>query len=665
MMNDNEKKLSALREENPFTSSSVGDPWEDKYPDVRSINERAFNEISQLIDQKTKTPVLPCAGLVFGEVGSGKTHLVSRILKYGKQTNFPFSFAYIQPIEDTEQTYRYLLREVIVNLCYPVNASSNATQLDIILDKIFREVTKKNSKAPGKFGNLGIGELKSLGIRGLKDLGKKELSKSSFSHFLNSSLKNFGKIVKEVIEGPGTSEEEKIETKAIGFLRAKFPAIPKDFLKVLLQYQIPGKRSAVMDWLKGIAIDDEDASLIGVSDRLKDSASLLEQKSRNILSYLGMLLVDYGQPLVICFDRLENYDTEEKIRSLGKMIEFLVDKAKAMLPLVFVRGQQWEEKFTKKLNQQVITRLKTNEFQLKGCNQAQALEIVGTRLALVYGNPKFGIQHSDSQESPEAFFPYDKDKLTNIFKMRLHSPRQVIMLANQRLKQILYPEAEQTRVVFPLDKLQDEFAHQCNLIRADFDRYPPDRSRLRRTLELYLNHNPSESGFELDSLSRPEDKYKDFECRVTSPDQISEASEVSGTDTVFIIDIELNNSYVRASIKRGIDFLEECNTGKAVYIRDVRYAIPRPPKWKATNDMLDHFKELGGHVILLDKEDAIKWYALALLNYAVKEGDVTIADGNHHTRPVSSQELAVFVQERIHNSKSHSGLQRIGEILRG
>jgi len=49
MMNDNEKKLSALREENPFTSSSVGDPWEDKYPDVRSINERAFNEISQLI----------------------------------------------------------------------------------------------------------------------------------------------------------------------------------------------------------------------------------------------------------------------------------------------------------------------------------------------------------------------------------------------------------------------------------------------------------------------------------------------------------------------------------------------------------------------------------------------------------------------------------------
>lgn len=665
MMNDNEKKLSALKEENPFTSSSVGDPWEDKYPDVRSINERAFNEISQLIDQKTKTPVLPCAGLVFGEVGSGKTHLVSRVLKYGKETDFPFSFAYIQPIEDTEQTYRYLLREVIVNLCYPVNASSNATQLDIILDKIFREVTEKNPQTPKKFGNLGIGELKGLGIRGLKDLGKKEFRKSSFSHFLNSSLKNLGKIVKEVIEGPSrTLGEENIETKAIGFLRAKFPDIPKDFLKVLFQYQVPGKRSAAMDWLKGVAIDGEDALLIGVSDRMKDSASLLEQKSRNILSYLGMLLVDYGQPLVICFDRLENYDTEEKIRSLGKMVEFLVDKAKAMLPLVFVRGQQWEENFTKKLNQQVITRLKTNEFQLKGCQQAQALEIVGTRLASVYGNPKFEIQHTYSQE-PEAFFPYDKEKLTNIFKMRLHSPRQVIMLANQRLKQILYPEAEQTKKAFPLDKLQDEFDHQCNLIRADFDRYPPDRSRLRRALELYLNHNPSESGFELDSLSRPEDKYRDFECKITSPDQTSQASEVSCTDTVFIIDIELNNSYVRASIKRGIDFLEACNTGNVIYIRDARYAIPPPPKWKATNEMLDHFNELGGHIILLDKEDAIKWYALALLNYAVKEGDVTIADGNHHTRPVSSEELAVFVQERIHNSKSYPGFQRIGEILRG
>ncbi|MDM8550107.1 hypothetical protein QUF72_08525 [Desulfobacterales bacterium HSG2] len=656
MMNDNEKKIKALKEENPFTSSSVGDPWEDKYPDVRSINERAFKEIAQLIDQKTKSPSLPCAGLVFGEVGSGKTHLVGRILKYGRQTDFPFSFAYVQPIEDTEQTYRYLLREVIVNLCYPINPSSDVTQLDIILERIFKEVSEQSSQT---FRNSGIRRLKNLKIRGLNEW-RTEFRDSSVPQFLSSSFKDLSRMVRDVMrKGPLSPEE--IEKRAISFIRVKFPDIPKAFLKVLFQYQSPDKRSAAMEWLRGAAIDDEDAALLQVPSRLRYSPSLSEQESRNILNYLGVLLLHYGQPLVICFDRLENYDTDEKIRSLGKMVEFLVDKVKAMLPLVFVRGQQWEEKFTKKLNQQVITRLRTNEFQLKGCNDNQALGIVRTRLASVYGNPKFGIRNPNLQKEDDLS-PFDKEKLTSTFKMRLHSPRQVIMLANQRLKQILYPDAEPVEAVFPLDKLQDEFEHQYTLIRADFNRYQPDRSRLKRALELYLRHNSPESGFELESLSQSEDKYVDIRCRIRAAAQ---TSEVSHLDAVFIIDTELNNSYVRASVKRGIDFLEKDGNGKAFYIRDARCAIPPPPKWKVTNEMLGKFREIGGKFISLEEAQAARWYALALLNYAVKEGDVTIVEANNRTRPVSQEELAAFVQEKIHNSRACPNFQHISEILRG
>lgn len=656
MMNDNEKKINALREENPFTSSSVGDPWEDKYPDVRSINERAFKEIAQLIDQKTKSPSLSCAGLVFGEVGSGKTHLVSRVLRYGRQTDFPFSFAYVQPIEDTEQTYRYLLREVIVNLCYSIHPSSEITQLDIILERIFKEVMKKSSEISR---DSGIRRLKKLKIRGL-DEWKSEFRHSSVPQFLNSSLKNLSRMVRDVMrKGPLSPEET--EKRAIRFMRLKFPDIPKTFFKVLFQYQSPGRRAAATEWLRGAAIDDEDASSLQVSSRLRYSPALLEQESRNILSYLGVLLLHYGQPLVVCFDRLENYDTNEKIRSLGKMVEFLVDKAKAMLPIVFVRGQQWEETFTKKLNQQVITRLRTNEFQLKGCNDNQATEIVRTRLASVYGNPIFGIQHPNLQKKDDLF-PFDKEKLKSTFKMRLHSPRQVIMMANQRLKQILYPEAEPVETLFPLDKLQDEFEHQYTLIRADFNRYQPDRNRLKRALELYLKHNSSESGFEIESLSQPEDKYIDIRCRIRMADQ---TSRISPFNVLFIIDTELNNSYVRASIKRGIDFLKKDPDGKAFYIRDTRCAIPAPPKWKVTNEMLDQFRQIGGNFISLEEARAARWYALALLNYAVKEGDVTIIDVNNHARPVSPEELAAFVQERIHNSRICSDFQHIDEILRG
>lgn len=631
-MNDNEKKLNILKEENPFTSSSVGDPWEDKYLDVRSINERAFNEVSQLIDQKIKNPALPCAGLVFGEVGSGKTHLISRILKYDKESKFCFSFAYIQPIEDSEQTYRYLLREVIVNLGYPINKPSNTTQLDIILNKIFAEVIEKKSRFPEKIDQF------------FNEFRKDPVQVFRQGKFSLGLLKDLGKTFRAVIENRKAETPEEIGRKAIDLMRAKFPDIPKEFFKVLFQYQTPERRSAAMDWLKGVAIDDEDAGVLGVSGRAGDSADTLEQKSRNILSYLGDLLAYYGQPLVICFDRLENYDTEEKIHSLGKMIEFLVDKAKAMLPLVFVRGQQWEETFTKKLNQQVITRLKTNEFQLKGCDVAQSLEIIKSRLAFVFSPLQF---RELNQPYAGNLFPFDEEKLKNTFKPRLHTPRQVIMLANQRLKQILYPDKEPAAPVPPMDKLQEEFESQYKKIQADFNRYPPDRSRLRRALELYLRH-PPQNAFEAVSLTRPEDKYTDFEGKIRLSDQGAEL------DAVFIIDIELNNSYVRAGIKRGIDFLQACPGGKAFYIRDERCAIPPPPKWKATNEMLEEFKNLGGQVIFLDSRQASEWYALALLNYSVKEGDVTVADANNHTRSVSPEELAAFVREKIHGEKRHS-----------
>lgn len=142
------EKLDILKERNPFTSSSAGDPWEGKYPDVESVNRNAFEGICQLIKQKSADPAENFAGLVLGDVGSGKTHLIGRILEYGKRAEPPFSFAYIQPIEDPEQPYRYLLREVMVNLCHPVDGASGMSRLDRILAEIFKEEVEKYSYRP-------------------------------------------------------------------------------------------------------------------------------------------------------------------------------------------------------------------------------------------------------------------------------------------------------------------------------------------------------------------------------------------------------------------------------------------------------------------------------------------------------------------------------------
>jgi hypothetical protein len=584
-------RLDLFRRHNPFTSSSVGDPWEATYPDVPSINEHAFRGLWQLIEQKTRSPALNCAGLILGEVGSGKTHLLGRILTQSKQTRSPCAFAYIQPLEDPEQTYRYLLREVMVNLFHPMEVSPQATQFRRLGTKVFLE-----------------------GSPDRQTLARRLITPSTLAA---------------------------IQQRVMRLLRAAYPAISGHFVHVLLQYAVLERRTAAMQWLTGSVLDDADAALLQVPDRTRLSTASLEAEARDILTSLGFLLTRYHQPLVVCFDRLENLETDEHIHALGKMVEFLVDKAQAMLPVVCFRGMQWEEKFRHKLNQHVSSRLETNTFELRGCTPAQALAIIRSRLAAVPGN-----------EGAETLFPFDSEELLKTFHLGLYSPRRVITLANQRLRQLL--DEEPLPPVSPLQKLQEAFASQYQAIIRDCERYQPDRGRLRRALELYVRYGPPKC---VPTESR-QDKYIDVTTTVhlagTSPAGTAPGPATAPAPVIFLIDVEPHHAAVGACLTRAIAFLEEEPAGRAVYIRDARCPFPPPPMWEATNTKLQLFKEYGGRVVFLDGEQAARWYALALLSYAVREQDITVAGANNVPRPITFEEFTAFIEQDISTQKTRA-----------
>jgi len=164
---------------------------------------------------------------------------------------------------------------------------------------------------------------------------------------------------------------------------------------------------------------------------------------------------------------------------------------------------------------------------------------------------------------------------------------------------------------------------------------------------LYLSHTPPESGGEIQALARPDEKYIDLQCKAVC--------EKSGAVSMsFIIDNEQNHASVRAALKRGIDMMTAEKAAKAIYIRDDRCLIPAPPQWQSTNEMLEKFKQKGGEVLFLNEEQSSRWYALAILNYAAKEAEIT----------PSARELALFVQDEIHR-KNDSGFQQIGKIVNG
>ena len=577
---DSDARLALFRQHNPFTSSSVGDPWEATYPDVPAINEHAFRSLWQLIEQKMRSPALNCAGLILGEVGSGKTHLLGRILTQSTQTRSPCAFAYIQPLEDPEQTYRYLLREVMVNLFHPMAASPQATQFRRLVTKVFLE-GHPDRQVPARL----------------------VLTPSTFTA---------------------------IQQRVMRLLRTAYPAISGHFVHVLLQYAVLERRTAAMQWLTGSVLDEADTTLLQVPDRTRLSTASLEAEARDILTSLGLLLTRYHQPLVVCFDRLENLETDEHVHALGKMVEFLVDKAQAMLPVVCFRGMQWEEKFRHKLNQHVSSRLETNKFELRGCTPEQALAIVRSRLAAVPGN-----------EGAETLFPFDPEELLKTFHLGLYSPRRVITLANQRLRQCL--DEEPLPPVSPLQKLQEAFASQYQAIMRDFERYQPDRGRLRRALELYVRYGPckcvpNESG---------QEKYIDMTTTIC-------LAGTTAVPVIFLIDVEPHYAAVGACLSRAIAFLEEAPCGRAVYIRDARCPFPPPPTWEATNKKLQLFKGYGGRVVFLDGEQAARWYALALLSYAVKEQDITVAGANNTPRPITFEEFTAFIEQDISAQKTRT-----------
>ncbi len=587
---DTAASLDLLKQRNPFASSSVGDPWDRDYPHVPSINEPAFAGLCHLMAQKAHDPALNCAGLILGEVGSGKTHLLGRLLEHRTQAQPPFAFAYIQPIEDPDQTYRYLLREVMVNLCRPAHVAPYATQLEAVLAAMCTEVIYHHSHPRGK-DKLQIMQRDRLNVL-------MHLRPPVFAY---------------------------AQQWAADMLCRAYPDMSARFLYVLFQYRLPETRAAAVNWLKGDGLDTADAERLGVPERFQASSTRLEQEARDILASLGLVLARYRQPLILCFDRLENLETEAQIHAFGKMLEFLVDTAKGMLPIACVRGQQWQERCKQVLNQHVTSRLETNRFSLQGCTAEQALDLVRSRLASVL-----------DAEHAEALFPFDAGELRQMFQVGFHSPRVVIARVNERLRQIV--DAGLDVAASPLRTLQDAFDRQSRAVRQDFERDPPDRDRLRRALGLYLSHRPARSRYRVESVQRPETERKYIDLIGTL-----QSGEASLTSVTLLIDVEPHPAAVSASLTRGIDCLLTDPASLVVYIRDAR--CPFSSSWKTTNEKLQRFKTLGGQVIFLNQERAAGWYALALLSYAVREGDVTLVNAAQQLRPVSQDEFADFIQQ--------------------
>ncbi|MBF0451791.1 MAG: hypothetical protein HQK75_13895 [Candidatus Magnetomorum sp.] len=586
-MTDKER-LELLQQKNPFASSSVSDPKEHPFPDVPSINKNVYDALIQLIRFKNQHPSMGLGALILGEAGEGKSHLVNRLLRNcSKQDDFSYMVAYIQPIEDPGQTFSYLLREIVTNLFYPVDPHSPF----LIIDDLMAHLYHKAIQQPGF--NISASTQKKI-----TDI------------FQTNPLRLFSDIKL-------TSQSwERIEKKLLLHFSDRWPA---SFLRVLFHLRNPNQRSAVIDWLKCNTIDSESAKLID-APHVKNNLNVMavEQAARDMIKNISLLTGFCSKPLLVCFDRLENLDSGDKVKSFGRMIEFLVDDACNMIPIALCRGDLWDNVLRKKFNVHVTERLRSNMFNLEGCTSEQAIELIESRLTWAYNDPG------------HECFPFEKQDLSQLFSQRMINTRHVLRKTNTLLMHIMGHKTIQ-----PISRqLMTIFKYHYQKVLNDFDRYAPERMRIRRALLKYFDVKG------IDVQINDTDNYIDFTFSTNPP---------AHQKGMVIIDINNHHNAIGARLKRAINYLKKNKTDHAFYVRDERCMFPPPPRWKTTNDLLDQFKQCGGHSMFLNRNEAAQCYAITLMHYAIKEGDISIETSTLQSEKATLDHFSNFLQSHCHH----------------
>lgn len=577
--------VQTLKDHNPFFSSSSSKPWDNQFPDVPSINREAFEGIMRLIREKSQHPRDPLAGVVFGETGMGKTHLVRRILSTVQEGDLNASVVYIDPIINHEKAVRYLLRAIISDLSRKLPDHPQYNHLHELITRMIVDFLEKN--------------------KGLDSSSIVRLKENPYHLF---QMAYNGQPVLEIL---GKS--------VIDQLSADIPGISRRFLKVLFQIHDPSKYGLVIAWIKGEILDEEDCRRLNVPGREDDGEQVLEEEAREILYSLSLLMERFQQIILVCFDQLENLKTPEQISAFRLMVFILCNEIFSILPLAFTRTLTWDKTLSPKIEDAVVRRLESNSFELPGCTETDADQIIQKRIQVYF------------KEQWEEPYNWIKNALSGKIK-KGYSPGTVIKFANKAIEgQVSSPDN-------PLKVLSEQYQAECDLVLANINNRIPDEDMLKYALLEFLSHQSTT-----------------IDLEIKNQGQIDLIAKIRNTKNFeqnfsFIINTREHHSSIGSCFSEGIAYVSNNPGAKCFYITDPRCLITRI-SWTSTNKKRDEFIEAGGYILQLDIEDISRWYALTSLAFKIPEGAIQIMDSRGYLRPITEDELHQFVGNKQYFGK--------------
>lgn len=371
MPENNDLILEELRKNNPFRSRISPTPFENTNPDIQQLNRDVSEEIEQLLRDKRRRPSEPAAGLIIGETGSGKTHMLTRLLRRMKSYGWPAIFVSVRTFRNPDSVMHDLLSEIFISLAH--KNFSKRSQFDMLLSEMMSIYSERR---------------KIDGFTGI----------------------------------------DKIDTKI--YLMRDMPGIDRVFLRCLMSYLRAADETEklyLLEWLRE-GLDEDDSLRFGLPARDTSSMNNAERENdaEKIIISIGRVLGYAKVPMIICFDELDAMPREtELIHAWGRVISLLVNNVSGVLPLAFMKPETWNEVFFPVLDHAVTHRL-GNTIIMHPCSTEQAQQLVRERL-------KSAFPHNSKEELDEKYNWLMKRLEPKLTKGT--SPRNVLKLADSVITQ--------------------------------------------------------------------------------------------------------------------------------------------------------------------------------------------------------------------------------------